>query len=162
MSGNTEADTKEVDVTETVTDTESGEDLAAQVEKWKALSRKNEARAKENAEKALKFDEIESASKSDLEKAQDALAQAEARVAERDAKLARLEAIAEYGLAEADAQILALVPAEKVSEVAEQLAARGGHEPNPLVVHLGRGGSPIPPKGDDKATVNALIRAARN
>ena len=50
-------------------------------EKWQNLSRKNEERAKANAEKAKRFDELEAASKSDLEKANEARGAAEQRIA---------------------------------------------------------------------------------
>jgi hypothetical protein len=50
------------------TATETGPDLAAEVEKWKALSKKNEARAKANADKALEFDKIEEANKTEQQR----------------------------------------------------------------------------------------------
>lgn len=50
-------------------------DYAAEAEKWKALSRQNEARAKENAEAAKRLKEIEDAQKSEAEKAAEALAE---------------------------------------------------------------------------------------
>ena len=40
----------------------------ADAEKWKALSRKNEARAEENADKAKRFDDLEEQNRTDLEK----------------------------------------------------------------------------------------------
>lgn len=64
--------------------TDNGADLAAEVEKWKAMSRKNEARAQENADKAKRFDEFEEAQKSELEKVTARAEAAEARIAERD------------------------------------------------------------------------------
>lgn len=64
--------------------TDNGADLAAEVEKWKAMSRKNEARAQENADKAKRLDEIEEANKSELEKLQARAEAAEAMIAERD------------------------------------------------------------------------------
>lgn len=82
-------------------------DLAAEVEKWKALSRKNEADKKANAEKAKKadelqkrLDEIENAGKSELEKAIARAEAAEKRAQELDvtAKSAQLAALkAEVG-----------------------------------------------------------------
>lgn len=54
---------------------EPEKDLAAEVDKWKAMSRKNEARAKENEAAARRLAEIEEANKTELEKA---LARAEA------------------------------------------------------------------------------------
>lgn len=58
----------------------------AEAEKWKTLSRQNEQRAKDNADKAKKFDEHEEANKTELEKAQARAEAAEKTVAERDAK----------------------------------------------------------------------------
>lgn len=60
-------------------------DLQAEVDKWKALSRQNEAQAKANADKARRFDELEEANKSELQKAQDALTAANQRAAEAEA-----------------------------------------------------------------------------
>jgi hypothetical protein len=67
-----------------VTGGESLEDrlkaLEAERDKWQGLSRKNETRAKENADKAKRFDELQEASKSEVEKAADRAKQAEDRV----------------------------------------------------------------------------------
>lgn len=51
---------------------EKVEDWQAQAEKWKAMSRKHESNAKANLDKARRFDELEEASKTELQKAQDA------------------------------------------------------------------------------------------
>jgi hypothetical protein len=56
---------------------------------WKAEARKWEARAKENKSKADKLDEIEEASKSALEKAQERAQKAENRVKEFEAEAQR-------------------------------------------------------------------------
>jgi predicted Zn-dependent protease len=53
--------------------------LEADRDKWQTLSRKNEGRAKENADKAKRFDELQEASKSEVEKAADRARQAEER-----------------------------------------------------------------------------------
>jgi len=58
----------------------------AEAEKWKTLSRQNEQRAKDNADKAKKFDEHEEANRTELEKFQARAEAAEKAVAERDAK----------------------------------------------------------------------------
>jgi membrane protein involved in colicin uptake len=58
----------------------------AEAEKWKTLSRQNEQRAKDNADKAKKFDEHEEANRTELEKVQARADAAEKAVAERDAK----------------------------------------------------------------------------
>lgn len=58
----------------------------AEAEKWKTLSRQNEQRAKDNAEKAKKFDEHEEANRTELEKAIARAEAAEKVNAEREAK----------------------------------------------------------------------------
>lgn len=68
---------------ETKTDT-TAPDLTAEVEKWKALSRKNEQRAKDNEEAAKRLAELENANKSDLEKALARAEAAEKQLAERE------------------------------------------------------------------------------
>lgn len=70
--------------TETETQDEQTTDLAAEVEKWKALSRKNEARATENSDKAKRLDDLEEAQKSETEKLVARAEAAEAKIAERD------------------------------------------------------------------------------
>lgn len=60
-------------------------DWQAEAEKWKTLSRQNEAQAKANAEKAQRFDALEEANKTELQKAQDALAAANQRATEAEA-----------------------------------------------------------------------------
>lgn len=67
-------------------------DLHGDVEKWKALARKHEERAKENADKARRFDELDEASKSDIQKATDRAAKAEADAAKAVARANRIEA----------------------------------------------------------------------
>lgn len=62
------------------------EKAQAEIEKWKALSRKNEDQAKSNAEKAKKFDELEEANRSEQEKLLARAEAAEKKLAERDAK----------------------------------------------------------------------------
>lgn len=61
-------------------------DPAAEVAKWKALSRKNEERAKENEAAAKRLAEIEEANKSETEKLQARAEAAEKALAEREAK----------------------------------------------------------------------------
>lgn len=57
----------EAEVPEVVTD-DSEKDLAAEVEKWKALSRKNEDRARTNAAAAKELDELRKANMTEQEK----------------------------------------------------------------------------------------------
>lgn len=53
--------------------------LEAERDKWQGLSRKNEERAKANADKAKRFDELEAASKTEAEKLAERASAAEAR-----------------------------------------------------------------------------------
>lgn len=70
--------------TETETQEEQTTDQTPEVEKWKALARKNEARAKENADKAKRLDDLEEAQRSETEKLVARAEAAEAKLAERD------------------------------------------------------------------------------
>ena len=126
--------------------TETGEttkepDLATEVQKWKQLARKHEARAKANAEKAQQFDQMEEAAKSDLQKA---IERAERAETERDEALgkalrARIAQIAGvpvgllHGTDEADlagqAQALLNFKGEKpASTPAEGVAGKQGED----------------------------------
>lgn len=67
---------------------ETAPDPAAEIEKWKAQSRRNEARAKANAEKAQRFDEIEEANKTEQQKLLD-----RAEKAERESEVLRVLAL---------------------------------------------------------------------
>lgn len=95
------------ETTTSATDTDAAGKLAAleaEVEKWKAMSRKNEERAKENAEAVKKaadaqkrLEEIEAAKLTDAEKAERRLRDLEASVksaqeAQKSAELAALKA----------------------------------------------------------------------
>jgi hypothetical protein len=73
-------------------------DYRAEAEKWKALSRQNEAQAKANAEKAKRFDEVEEAQKSELQKAEERAAAAIARAEEVEQRALRAEVAAETGV----------------------------------------------------------------
>lgn len=109
----TEAATAEITETEattTATDetTESAtgaEDLAAELEKWKAQARKNEQRAKANADAAKELDKLRREGMSDQERAVD-----EARAA------ARAEALAEVG-SERAADAIRLAANGRVADV---------------------------------------------
>lgn len=156
--------------TETENAPEPTVDLQAEVDKWKALSRKNEQRAKDNAQKAQKYDEIQEAAKTEQEKLQDQLAQAQNAITERDAKLARLEAVRKYALTDTDAEILAVVPADKVDEVASQLAAKtetvveeNRNAGNRRIAAQLGAGKPLPAEPDDDTpSFNGLVRAVRS
>jgi len=92
------------DATETAAETAPAEnaqaevDYKAEAEKWKSLSRQNEAQAKANAEKAKRFDEFEEAQKTELQKAEDRATAAVARAAEIEQRALRAEVAAETGV----------------------------------------------------------------
>ncbi len=101
-------------------------DLASEVEKWKALSRKNEERAKANAEKARLYDEIEENSKTELQKALDAKTTAEQRAAELEVQALRFRIGAAKNV---DPELLVGTTAEEIEAAADRLLAWKGSAP---------------------------------
>lgn len=92
----------------------------AEARKWKELSRKNESRMKENAEKARLYDEAQEQGKSELQKAQEAAAKAEARAAAMEAEAMRAKVAAATGV---DADLLSGSSEEELRASAERLLA---------------------------------------
>ena len=108
-------------------DTAQQVDWEAEARKWKELSRKNESRMKENAEKARLYDEVQEQSKSELQKAQEAAAKAEARAAAMEAEALRAKVAAATGV---DADLLSGSSEEELRASAERLLAwRGAQVP---------------------------------
>lgn len=105
---------------------QTGTDLATEVEKWKALSRKNEDRAKANAEKARLYDEAQEKSKTELQKALDARAAAEKRAAELETQALRLKIGATKNV---DPELLVGTTQEEIEASADRLLAWKGPEP---------------------------------
>ena len=102
-------------------------DWEAEARKWKELSRKNESRMKENAEKARLYDEVQEQGKSELQKAQEAAAKAEARAAAMEAEAMRAKVAAATGV---DADLLSGSSEEELRASAERLLAwRGAQVP---------------------------------
>lgn len=95
-------------------------DWEAEARKWKELSRKNESRMKENAEKARLYDEAQEQGKSELQKAQEAAAKAEARAAAMEAEAMRAKVAAATGV---DADLLSGSSEEELRASAERLLA---------------------------------------
>ena len=95
-------------------------DWEAEARKWKELSRKNESRMKENAEKARLYDEAQEQGKSELQKAQEAAAKAEARAAAMEAEGMRAKVAAATGV---DADLLSGSSEEELRASAERLLA---------------------------------------
>lgn len=102
-------------------------DWEAEARKWKELSRKNESRMKENAEKARLYDEAQEQGKSELQKAQEAAAKAEARAAAMEAEAMRAKVAAATGV---DADLLSGSSEDELRASAERLLAwRGAQVP---------------------------------
>jgi len=120
-------------------------DLAAEVAKWKALSRKNEERATENAAAAKRLAEIEEANKTEAEKLQARAETAEKALAERDAKEA-LAALVDVVASEkkVPAAILRGATREELEEHADTYLASLPVIPGaPSADGLGKVGEPI-------------------
>lgn len=108
-------------------DTAPQVDWEAEARKWKELSRKNESRMKENAEKARLYDEAQEQGKSELQKAQEAAAKAEARAAAMEAEAMRAKVAAATGV---DADLLSGSSEDELRASAERLLAwRGAQIP---------------------------------
>ena len=102
-------------------------DWEAEARKWKDLSRKNEARAKDNAEKARLYDKAQEEGKSELQKALDAAQKAESRAAALEAQVLCAKVAAPKGV---DAELMAGSPQEEQEESADKLLAwRGDKTP---------------------------------
>lgn len=95
--------TDDTGTTTTAPETGDGKDMQAEVEKWKALARQNEQRAKANSTAASELDKLRKAAMSDQEKA---VAEAEQR--------GRSAAAQEYGRQLAQARFEAAAAAKGV------------------------------------------------
>lgn len=97
-------------------------DLAKEIDKWKALSRKNEQRARDNSAAAKKLADFENANKSELQKAQDQAAQYQAEAANARAEKFRLTAAASHGLSSDFIDYLGAGEESEINERAESLS----------------------------------------
>lgn len=109
--------------------------LAAQLEHWKAMARKNEQRAKENAAAAkenaaaaAKLAEIEDAKKSEAEKLLAKLEAAEQRAAAAEQARIRAEIAQSKGV---PADLLSGTTEEEMTASADRLLAFRGQQPAP-------------------------------
>jgi len=98
-------------------------DLNSELEKWKALARKNEARAKENAEAAQKLAEIENANKTEVEKLTERATAAEQRAAQVELASIRNEIALEKGLTPSQAKRLVGSTRDELAADADDLLA---------------------------------------
>lgn len=101
-------------------------DWAAEAAKWKALARKHEDASKANADKAKRLDELEESQKTELQKAADRAAAAEAKVAEIEARAMRAEVAAAKGV---PAALLTGSTQEELEAAADALIAFRGAKP---------------------------------
>lgn len=98
-------------------------DHKAEAEKWKALSRKHEQQAKANAAAAKKVQEMEDASKSDIERATAAATAAEKRAEAAELKALRFEVAAEKQLPANLVKFLTGTDEDDIRTAADELLA---------------------------------------
>lgn len=92
---------------------------------WKAMARKHEKRARDNAEAARELAKLKQAQMTDAEKQAAAVKATEERAAAAEAKAAVLEAALEHGITDKkDLDLLSELPADKVAAFAKRLAAQ--------------------------------------
>lgn len=121
------ANTTSTNVEQSSEDTQAQQsDLESQLRHWKAMSRKNEDRAKANAEKARKFDELEEQSKSELQKALEKATLAEQRAERAEAQALRSRIGAKHGI---DPDLLLGTTEEEINDYAQRLLAWRGDKP---------------------------------
>lgn len=102
---------------------DDGEDLAAQVEKWRALARKHEARAKKGLQAEQRLAELENASKTELERAQEAARTWQQRAESAELQVLRLTVAARKGLTAGQAKRLQGTTEEELEQDADELLA---------------------------------------
>ena len=129
------------------------------VEFWKGKAREQEKRAKENADARKQLDELTESRKSEIEKAQERAAAAEAEASTVPAKVAdalrvHLVALHEIDADDADLFLTATDPELLLKQVARLTARSGGKKQN----HVPReGNNPTPNNSDERETARALF-----
>lgn len=110
------------------------DELKKELETWKGHARTWENRAKENKSAADQFKAIEDANKTELEKAQERLAELEAELNSSKEQALRSNIISEFGLDPEDAEVLLTATTEEgLRAQAERLAAKTPAKPKPKV-----------------------------
>jgi hypothetical protein len=157
MTDTTTADA-ETDADTNEKGSEKETDWQAEAEKWKALSRKNEGTAKENAAAAKKLAEIEESSKSDLEKANARADAAEKLAAERELESARNRVALAKGLSATQAKRLVGNTQDELEADADELLAdlKTTAKTAPTTDGQGKRGEAV--GGDTKPDMSDLIR----
>lgn len=108
---------------ETVKPDKDETDWKARYEAEKEAARKWEKRAKENVDKARKYEELEESQKTELQKAADAQASAEARAAKAEADALRYRIASRKGLSDVQAKRLLGETEEELEADADELLA---------------------------------------
>jgi hypothetical protein len=116
-----ETQTEETQVAETAPT--SDRDLQAEIDKWKALSRKNEERAKANETAAKRLSELEEGQKSEIEKALARAEEAERRAQEIELEALRASVALNKGLTSSQAKRLVGSTLEELEADADELLA---------------------------------------
>lgn len=155
----TETEATVTDATATDVSKAAEKDWQAEAEKWKALSRKHEEQSKANADKASRLDELEEASKTELEKAQARADAAEKALVEAKADAERATVLGRYTLTDEDRESLAGVPLDKLDTLAARLAAPPVVAKAPSTDGQGTVGAPI--DSDAEGDLDARIEEAR-
>lgn len=121
----------------------------ADVDKWKALSRKNEDTAKSNLEKARKFDELEESNKSELQKLQEQLNTVSSEKDALSARQLRYDIAAKHGLHGSEVKLLNGSTEEELDAAAQLILELRGSAPKaPSAEGQGKVGDPIGGKSD--------------
>lgn len=131
-------------------------DYRAEAEKWKALSRQNEAQAKANASAAKRLADIEESQKTEVQKLADAKAAAEKAAVDAQAQLLRYTVSAATGV---PADLLVGATEEELTAHAEKLLAFSGKTPGkPAAPDLGQGNRGPATAGDPNSWLRAAAR----
>ena len=127
---------------EPAADTAAATDSASELEKWKALARKHEARAKENKTAAEELAAIREAQKSDAEKAAERLAAAEKKAVDLELKVLRADVAQAKGV---PAGLLSGSTEDELNAAADALLAFRGKPASapPAAGTQGNTGTPI-------------------
>ena len=138
-------DDKDIDA---LTDKDGAPDLAQEVAKWRAMSRKHEAQAKTNADAAKKLATMEDADKSEVQKLTDKATLSDKAAVDAKHELARLRVAMRKNLTEAQAKRLIGTTEEELEADADELLAsfatkdaEGGDKPSTRPKEKMRSGS---------------------
>jgi hypothetical protein len=115
-------------------------DLHAEVEKWKALSRKNEEQAKANADAAKRLAELEESQKTDQQKLADTNKALEERAQKAEADLLRFKVCTSKGIPLSAAPRLRGTTEEELEADADDFleSFKVGTDPQPATPSSGR------------------------